>query len=83
MRKPQKRAHAPLSGWFEGGDRNLCRKVAAISTSQLEAPNNTTKILQHQQQALGDFFLLGFQEAKSNKFLKWNGWGNQISLVEV
>jgi hypothetical protein len=45
--KPQRRAHAPLSGGLEGIDQNLYTKVGAISTTQLQDPNNTTKLLQH------------------------------------
>jgi hypothetical protein len=38
------RCHDPLSGALGGGNRTFTNKFGAISTIQLEAPKNTTKL---------------------------------------
>jgi hypothetical protein len=64
------RVHTPLSCGLEGGNGNLYTKVVNISTTQLEAPNNVHKALTTLRMSCGgEFFWLGFQGPKRNKFL--------------
>jgi hypothetical protein len=78
--KPQRRAHAPLSGGLEGGDQNLYAKswvylYNLIGGSQQHHKALTTPWISF----WGDFFQIGFYEAKSNKFL--NGMDEEIKYL--
>src|ERR1041385_2232709 len=58
------RCRDPLRGGLEGGNQTFTNKVGAISTTQLEAPNETTKLHHNGMWLRGDLFRLGHQRTQ-------------------
>ena len=55
------RCRDPLRSALEGDDRTFTNKVGALSTTQLEAPNTTTKLHHNGIWLRGDLIRLGHQ----------------------
>ena len=74
------RCRDSTSGALEGGNRTFTNKVGALSTTELEAPNETMELHHNAMWLQGDLNRLGCSNTQEEQNPHQKVLGNQISF---